>query len=150
MKERMQFRQGDVLITSIKSIPKAAKVRSHDGGRVVLAYGEVTGHSHSIAEAECELLEETADDRFLRVLGREIPAIRCRNAAGEPCWIPMGEDVSAYKDLIAEGPEVVRGVVLRHEEHNPFVIPAGDHRIGGPGVRTQREYSPEAIRPVVD
>lgn len=34
---------------------------------------------------------------------------------------------------------------LQHQEHAPLVIPAGIHE-----VRIQREYSPEAIRPVAD
>ncbi len=147
----MMLRQGDVLLSAVKAIPAGAKPVPRDAGRVVLAYGEVTGHAHAVMEAECELLEETADDRFLRVLGREIPAIRCRNTqTGGVCWIPMGEDVSSYKGLVEEAPEVVEGVVLRHEEHRPFVIPQGDYRVGGQGVRTQREYTPEAIRNVAD
>jgi hypothetical protein len=44
---------------------------ARDGGRVVLAYGEVTGHAHAIADADVELYAygETADavERFLRV-----------------------------------------------------------------------------------
>jgi hypothetical protein len=37
------------------------------------------------------------------------------------------------------------GVTLTHQEHAPLVLPKGDYR-----VRTQREYSPEAIRRVAD
>jgi hypothetical protein len=145
------LRQGDVLVQSVASIPKKAKPVAREAGRVVLAHGEITGHAHAIAEMECELLEESADSRFLRVLGREIPAIRCRNSqTGAIVWIPMGEDVASYKGLVQEAPEVVEGVVLRHEEHGPFVIPKGDYRVGGEGVRTQREYTPAEIRSVQD
>jgi hypothetical protein len=150
MKELLMMRQGDVLVQRVGNIPKAAKAIRRDAGRVILAYGEVTGHAHAIAEPECELLE-TDNERFLKVLGREIPAIRCRNTVtGQLCWIPMGAAVAAYKDLAEEGPEVIEGVVLRHEEHMPFVIPSGDYQVGGEGIRTQREYSPEAIRSVQD
>lgn len=45
------YRQGDVLIRQIKSLPKNAKdVTPKD--RIVLAYGEVTGHAHAIAPDE--------------------------------------------------------------------------------------------------
>lgn len=40
------FRQGDVLLRPVTRIPEGAKpVESQ--GRVVLAYGEVTGHAHA-------------------------------------------------------------------------------------------------------
>jgi len=42
------IRQGDVLLIPIDSVPKGAKSRKKDRGRVVLAYGEVTGHAHVI------------------------------------------------------------------------------------------------------
>ena len=145
MKKREQYRQGDVLIERVAKVPAGLKPVAREAGRIVLAHGEVTGHAHAIAEPECELLE-TGDERFLRVIGREIPALRCRNVVTSlACWIPMGYDVATYKNLVLEGPEVVEGVVLRHEEHNPYVIPRGDHR-----VTRQREYSPEAIRSVAD
>lgn len=46
------YRQGDVLIRRIDSLPAAAALEKNDNGRVVLAYGEVTGHAHAIAENE--------------------------------------------------------------------------------------------------
>jgi len=44
------LRQGDVLLLPITEIPQAAKAVPRDRGRVILAYGEVTGHAHVIAE----------------------------------------------------------------------------------------------------
>lgn len=66
------YRQGDVLITSIKSIPDGVVPVERDAGRLVLAYGEVTGHAHAIASPEADLFATpgaTAEavDRFLRV-----------------------------------------------------------------------------------
>ena len=44
-----QVRQGDVLLVEVAEIPANARpVPAHDG-RVILAFGEATGHSHSIA-----------------------------------------------------------------------------------------------------
>jgi hypothetical protein len=43
-------RQGDVLLRRIQSIPSDAKPTQRDNGRVILAYGEVTGHAHAILE----------------------------------------------------------------------------------------------------
>ena len=43
-----QYRQGDVLLLLVASIPPEATEGKRDGGRIVLAYGEVTGHAHTI------------------------------------------------------------------------------------------------------
>jgi hypothetical protein len=42
------YRQGDVLIIPVESIPARLEPVAREGGRVVLAYGEVTGHAHAI------------------------------------------------------------------------------------------------------
>ena len=52
------------------------------------------------------------------------------------------EDVGSGGDTFLR---VLEPAILRHEEHAPIVLPAGNYR-----VRIQREYSPEAIRRVVD
>ena len=41
-------RQGDVLLVPVDVIPASAKPVARDRGRVVLAYGEATGHAHAI------------------------------------------------------------------------------------------------------
>lgn len=43
------YRQGDVLLVRVNEIPGDAKPVKRENGRLVLAYGEVTGHHHSIA-----------------------------------------------------------------------------------------------------
>lgn len=50
------MRQGDVLLIKVDSIPKAAK-RVKSKGRIILAYGEVTGHAHAIPASAAALLE---------------------------------------------------------------------------------------------
>jgi hypothetical protein len=43
-----QYRQGDVLLVAAKSIPPDTRETTRDEhGRIVLAYGEVTGHAHA-------------------------------------------------------------------------------------------------------
>jgi hypothetical protein len=41
------FRQGDVLIIPAKAIPVAARPVQPEGGRLIVARGEATGHHHS-------------------------------------------------------------------------------------------------------
>jgi hypothetical protein len=67
------YRQGDVLIRQVESLPNEAIAKDNsDEGRVVLAYGEVTGHAHAIAldEAVEYTMEKAgaAVRRFLSVI----------------------------------------------------------------------------------
>lgn len=50
MKTKTHYRQGDVLIERIGSLPKNRKPVAREHGKVVLAHGEVTGHAHAIAD----------------------------------------------------------------------------------------------------
>jgi len=50
------FRQGDVLLYPTREQkPTVAKKVPSDKGRVVLAYGEVTGHAHALTDKTCTL-----------------------------------------------------------------------------------------------
>jgi hypothetical protein len=42
------YRQGDVLIIPVESIPTTLQPIDRDAGRIILAHGEVTGHAHAI------------------------------------------------------------------------------------------------------
>lgn len=56
MKHTMIVRQGDVLLRRVASLPKSAQVaeKKDQAGnrRIVLAYGEVTGHAHAIYDLD--------------------------------------------------------------------------------------------------
>ena len=99
----MLWRHGDVLIAATPAIPEDAKRRPTR----VLVYGEQTGHSHRIAEADTATLYELGDTLYLRVHAPHATVV--------------------------------------HEEHRPIVLPQGSYRVW-----TQREYTPQAVRPVVD
>jgi hypothetical protein len=63
-------RQGDVLLRKIKQIPANAKPKVRDNNRVILAYGEVTGHAHQIADPDTSgavLLTVAESATFLRL-----------------------------------------------------------------------------------
>jgi hypothetical protein len=67
------IRQGDVLLTPINSLPAGVVDITPPEGRVVLAYGEVTGHAHAIYERGTEAaptvrLWSAGVERFLQVL----------------------------------------------------------------------------------
>ncbi|MBX9687503.1 MAG: hypothetical protein K2X27_12420 [Candidatus Obscuribacterales bacterium] len=62
-----QYRQGDVLLKQISAIPSGALKAPADGDRVVLAYGEVTGHAHAIEAIQATIYKSGAQE-FIEVL----------------------------------------------------------------------------------
>ncbi len=94
------YRQGDVIIIPVNDFPgtvgeKETEVK-RDTGRIVLAYGEVTGHAHAIADSQAELwtMANTADN-------------------AEP-----GNDNDRLLVCLDE-------VALDHEEHDTIKLPTG-------------------------
>lgn len=66
-KSPQPIRQGDVCLVPVNELPEGAKaVESKD--RVVLAYGEVTGHAHAIYDTTKARLWDAGVERFLQVL----------------------------------------------------------------------------------
>jgi len=62
------IRQGDVVLVSVDEIPVDAKPIERSGNRVVLAYGETTGHAHALHEPGVSMLRASNADVFLRVI----------------------------------------------------------------------------------
>jgi hypothetical protein len=54
----MLIRQGDVLLVPVTTIPAGAIQVARDAGRVILAYGEVTGHAHAIVHPDVTLVSD--------------------------------------------------------------------------------------------
>lgn len=153
MKTTKPYRQGDVMIRPIAKLPASAK-DSTPNDRIVLAYGEVTGHAHAIAEGEAR--EFTMADaagvvrRFLKVAAGtksviDVPITSLEHQRlGEHPIIDL--DDWYWRDVqIGTRTVEVDGAVVRHEEHAPIALPAGLYEI-----TIQREYHPEAIRNVAD
>lgn len=69
--ESFFVRQGDVGIRRVSSIPNNTVAIKRDNGRIVLAYGEVTGHSHAIADQAADFVRTIdTSQRFLRVMAK--------------------------------------------------------------------------------
>jgi hypothetical protein len=60
------YRQGDVLIERIASIPKTATKQKAENGRIILAHGEATGHHHSL-DIDSADWWKSGTDQFLNV-----------------------------------------------------------------------------------
>ncbi len=97
------WRHGDVLIATAEALPQDAKQRIG----TVLAYGEITGHSHRFQDPSTVTLWEHGGMLFVEIVADEATVV--------------------------------------HEEHAPITLTRGVYRVW-----MQREYTPQAIRTVVD
>ena len=74
MTKPTMYRQGDVLLVRISDETDAptrgAALVKRDKGRIILAYGEVTGHSHAITDTWAKLFDLMNGEREL-VLPKE-------------------------------------------------------------------------------
>ena len=147
------YRQGDVAIIPTTAIPDGVTPIERDDGRIVLAYGEVTGHAHAILDRDAELLAVTdTDDRFLRVLGGLVAITPERIFFDETakCYIAIEANGNEFAlsseqatQLVVGETRVLQGVTLQHEEHRWHVYAPGDYV-----VRRQREYTSADMPPL--
>jgi hypothetical protein len=121
-----QIRQGDVQLQPVKALPDGCVEIDNDRGRIVLAYGEVTGHAHAIA-----------DHITKREIGPEAAAEIAEAAiARARLWrAPNGDRFL----------EVRQTVHLTHEEHTAHALLPGIYHLP-----VQVEYTPAALRRVAD
>lgn len=62
------YRQGDVSVRRIHAPMRPLEIKRQDNGRVVLAYGELTGHAHVLDRPEnVTLMEDKKGNLFLSV-----------------------------------------------------------------------------------
>lgn len=121
-----QYRQGDVLVFDRKEKPKRGEEIPREGGRVVLAHGEVTGHAHVIGERGCSLYQDDS----------------VRSAPDAMALIGIAGGLVADRLLVTKQP-----VPLEHEEHDKIPLPAAAEKT----VRIQVQWDPSAqISNVVD
>lgn len=158
MKKQSHYRQGDVLIARIDSLPALLTKSALEGGKVILAHGEVTGHAHAFAATDAEKFTDGSGREFFNVKGRALdftlPIVRRWKNQVMVKHPKLGVVEFAECDVQVNGDQVtVKGDfgLLRHDEHTAHGIPAGSYQGAGmKGTVRQREYSPEEIRRVAD
>ena len=89
-------RQGDVLFIRREGLPAGEAKKRKDGA---VAYGEVTGHSHKLADLETAEVLEIGDGIFVHVSDNGV------SIEGDP------------------------GATFVHEEHGPVSLAPGDYEI---------------------
>ncbi len=152
------YRQGDVLIERINSLPRKLTKVALESGRVILAHGEVTGHAHAFTATEADKYVGADDAEYFEVRGKRmdctLPIVRRWRSQVMVRHPRLGVIEFAEADItICGDTAVINGAfaLLRHDEHTVQGIPAGIYKgAGATGTVHQREYSPEAIRNVAD
>jgi hypothetical protein len=104
------YRQGDVLIIPVASVPANTKPVLRENGRVILAYGEVTGHHHSIVETDVELVTSQKADQlrtWLRITTDEPVALT--HQEHDTIQLPPGDyEVRRQREYSPEAPTWVQ------------------------------------------
>lgn len=77
------WRHGDVLIAAISKIPTSATPRPG----TILAYGEITGHSHRLQNPDSAELWEAGGTLFLRILAESATVVHEEH---KPITLPRG------------------------------------------------------------
>jgi len=95
------YRQGDVLIERIPKLPSKLTKQEPENGRIVLAHGEVTGHSHTLDIDAADWWKDDKGGQYLDV-------------------VSPTEVVHQEHGAIALTPGIYR--VLRQREYSPEAI----------------------------
>jgi hypothetical protein len=98
---RTPLRQGDVYLQPTTKKPSAQAKPVRDAGRVILAYGEVTGHSHEV------ILDAPTIDNPDPIAPME-----------------LFEEPDGSRLLVVRQP-----ATLRHQEHDPLTLALGTYRV---------------------
>jgi hypothetical protein len=116
MKSRTQagalWRQGDVLFRRIPKLPQGERKRRASG---IVAFGEVTGHTHALAEADQDVAE---------------------------VWEIGGPD-SLFVHISKSGISIQKGgATFVHQEHLPVTLPPGNYQVVLPRQYTPAKIVP--------
>jgi len=104
---QVQFRQGDVLIVRVNEIPREAPERKPEAGRVVLAYGEVTGHAHAFYGGVRWFAPNDQGVGYIEVEGEEPALLKHEEHTAIP--VPPGKyRYTRQREYVA--PEIQRAV----------------------------------------
>ena len=97
------YRQGDVLIIRTNTKPSGTEIK-RDKDRIVLAYGEVTGHAHAILERDAVLWD---NGKGVRILAAKEP-LKLQHEEHATIVIPPGN----YRVIQQReySPEAIRNV----------------------------------------
>lgn len=128
--DRVTIRQGDVALVRVGSLPTGCALVEGQEKKIVLAWGEQTGHHHRIEDHIVHL------DATPGAADEIAEAAIARAKAKARLW--AAPDGSRYL-------EVSEAVTLSHEEHTAHTLPPGIYKLP-----VQMEYQPQELRRIAD
>jgi hypothetical protein len=134
----VQYRQGDVLLERVDSLPKKGlKEVPREDGKIIVAIGSSNGNPHYFTEPKSKLLTDVDGDRFLRLAGQPIKGsfpILDENCLRVLVLHPkLGKVAFSHADAVKskKGPAVAkvsgRFSLLNHAEHDVHAVRAGNY-----------------------
>jgi hypothetical protein len=104
---KRQYRQGDVLLCAVDNILPGATLAPRDGGRVVVAEGELTGHAHAFVAARVRMFREEASRRSVLIIGKG--GARLCHEEHDPILVPEGHyELRRQREYTPQAPRLVR------------------------------------------
>lgn len=100
------WRQGDVLVIEAAKLPPQMEAVAREGGRVILAHGELTGHAHAIADPQVKRFK-TPEGRFYFEVVDQPAALR--HEEHSPIALEPGK-VYRHARQVEYAPEALRNV----------------------------------------
>ncbi len=122
------YRQGDVFFIEMPKAEVEGRRIKREGGRLIIARGETTGHAHAVKDAGVALLEAAELSQVWEAALAEIDF-----------------DIAHVKSAPIRYLEAERPFQVVHEEHDAISFESGQVLIVH-----QREYAPDALRRVLD
>ena len=151
------YRQGDVMIVAVDTVPDNAAEVPRTARGLVLAEGEVTGHAHRIPSRHAKLYRTEDDARYMRVTAGKTPAVLEHEEHKTACGHGVDDDGNTIAIACGALATYTDGSVYRCDDHRvqrtntaiqagSTMIPPGNYRVS-----IHREYQPgELPRPVAD
>ncbi len=144
MLNKLQFRQGDILIDECLNFHKIQTEKTSEDdvrhGALILAYGESTGHKHAVPVQQIKGIKNAV---LLKGVDNEKRYLVVNEDSANALLPLMKIKHKAANKFIT--PSTWIGTALVHEEHSKIPLPKAPYQ-----VIKQREYNPERSREVID
>lgn len=105
--QKFMARQGDVLIEAVDALPSELEAVKREGGRVILAHGELTGHAHAIKDKRATLFRDPKLNEMFMLVDGDRP-VALKHDEHDTIDVPPGRyKVTRQREY---SPEAIRNV----------------------------------------
>ena len=116
-KQAFQVRQGDIFIEAVEAPKELGEPVKREGGAIVLAYGESSGHRHQLAAKGAKLFQR-GSTRMLEISARGGAVLAVTSDRGAP--------ITPERHLPIKLPHGIHEVISQREYAEEDVVNAQD------------------------